>query len=303
MKKLKIIFWGTGPLAESTLYGLYKNGYVPEYVVTKPDSAVGRKQIMTPPMIKKWCDIKGIKVLQPESLKNLKNIENVTCQENEDKIHPLLQEYDLSIVASYGKIIPESVLNTPKYGFLNVHPSDLPKYRGPSPIESALLAGERELIISIMKLGAGMDSGPILIKQKLGMNMLDTAQSLELKAGQMGGELLSQIIPYYIDGSLTLTPQNNDEATICKFIEKSQGEIKLSNDIEEIKNKWRAFYPWPGIFFFINHKVHNEEKILRIKISAFDLLAENIGTCILKVIPEGKSEMSFEDFKRGYNFL
>ena len=295
-KKLKIIFWGTGPLAESALYALYQNGYAPEYVVTKPDAAIGRKQIMTPPMIKKWCEIKGIKVLQPESLKNLNNV----GVENENNLHPLLQNYDLAIVASYGKIIPENILNIPTYGFLNVHPSDLPRYRGPSPIESALLAGERALIVSIMKLDAGMDSGPILIKQSLDMSMLDTAQSLELKAGQIGGELLSQIIPHYVDGTLIPKEQNHAEATICKFIEKSQGEIKLTDNIEEIKNKWRAFYPWPGIFFFIKHKIHDEEKDLRIKISEFNLLEENIETCIIKVIPEGKSEMTFEDFKRGY---
>ena len=299
----KIIFWGTGPLAESVLYSLYKSGYTPQYVVTKPDSAVGRKQIVTAPFIKTWCESKDIKVLQPDNLKDI----------NED-IQILLQDYDLSIVASYGKIIPENILNIPKYGFLNVHPSDLPRYRGPSPIESALLAGERDITVSIMKLDAGMDSGPILIKQKFDLNMTDTAQSVELKAGQLGGELLINTLEHYISGALVPVAQTISDVTICKYIEKSQGEISLTDDIENIKNKYRAFYPWPGIFFYTENK-HNtqkenptlpkatqdkEIKRLRIKITSFDLLADNIESCILKVTPEGKSEMSFEDFKRGY---
>ncbi len=289
--KLKIIFWGTGPLAESALYCLYKNGYTPDCVVTKPDSAVGRKQIVTPPMIKKWCATKNIKVLQPEVLKNINQI---------DQDSPILKDYDLAIVASYGKIIPENMLSIPKYGFLNIHPSDLPKYRGPSPIESALLTGEREIVVSIMKLDSGMDTGPILVKQEMRLSILDTAQSVELKAGQMGGELLTNILEHYVSGALVPTDQNASQATVCKFIEKSDGEIKLTDNLESIKNKWRAFYPWPGIFFFIEHKKHEQEKEIRVKINAFDLLADDINSCITKVTPEGKTEMTFEDFKRGY---
>lgn len=293
IKNLKIIFFGTGPLAESALYSLYKNNIIPKYVVTKPDSLVGRKQLLTPPYIKTWCESKidngvDIDVLQPDKLKDLPSDS------------PLLQDYDLAIVASYGKIIPENILSVPKYGFLNIHPSDLPKYRGPSPIESALLAGEKEIVVSLMKLDSEMDHGPILLKKSFEVESLDTAGSIERKSGAMGGEMIIEILEHYIEGNLKPVEQDHSAATYCKFIDKSQAEIKLKDDLEQIKNKWRAFYPWPGLFFFIDHEVKGEVKNIRVKISDFDLLSDSLDTAIKKVIPEGKSEMTFEDFKRGY---
>lgn len=289
IEDLKIIFWGTGPLAESALYSLYKNGIIPKYVVTKPDSLIGRKQILTPPQIKNWVLSKkenglDIKILQPEKLKDLENDS------------PLLQDYDLAIVASYGKIIPDNLLSIPKYGFLNIHPSDLPRYRGPSPIESTLLASEKEIIVSLMKLDKEMDSGPILLKKPIIIDILDNANTLEYKAGSLGGEMTFEVLEHYINGNLKPVEQNHNLATYCKFIEKSNGEINLEDEINSIKNKWRAFYPWPGIFFFVKHN----NKDIRVKISDFDLTADTIENAIKKVIPEGKSEMTFEDFKRGY---
>ncbi|MDQ5957322.1 MAG: methionyl-tRNA formyltransferase [Patescibacteria group bacterium] len=289
IKDLKIIFFGTGPLAESCIYSLYVNNILPQYIVTQPDKEVGRKQILTPPKIKEWALSKrenghNIQVLQPSSLKDI-------AADN-----PLLQDYDLAIVASYGKIIPENLLKKPRFGFLNVHPSDLPLYRGPSPIESALLDGEKEIVVSIMKLDKEMDHGPILIKNKIILEELDTAQSLELRSGAIGGDMLSNIIKNYVNGHLIPVEQNHDNATYCKMIEKGEGEISLTDNIEQVKNKWRAFYPWPSLFFFVNHN----DKNVRIKISKFNLLADTLDVAIEKVIPEGKTEMSFEDFKRGY---
>jgi methionyl-tRNA formyltransferase len=314
--KIKYAFWGTGPVAESALYAIHKNNLEItrnkknskelslEYIFTKPDAIVGREKTLTAPMIKTWGESKSIKVIQPSRLKP--SLEDLDINNPDNKIDgynllkEILRNLDVCVVASYGKIIPKELLELPKYGFINLHPSDLPEYRGPSPIESQLLDNYKELVISIMKLDSGMDSGDILIKNKIEISELDTAQSLELKAGQVGGELIANILPDYIDNNIKLQKQDDDKKTVCTFIKKEDGEIKLTDNLQEIKNKWRAYYGWPGIFFFLKHIVHDEEKIIRIKISGFNLKENSLDKCILRVIPEGKKEISFDDFKRGY---
>lgn len=288
-KDFSFVFFGTGPLAESVLAALVRNGDTPSIVVTKPDKPQGRHMQLTAPHIKTWCEMKGIKVLQPLKL------DAEFCQELQ------ANNYELFIVASYGKIIPDDVLNIPKHGVLNVHPSLLPLYRGPSPIESALLDGLITTGISIMKLDSGMDHGPILTQNAFTINPNSTAQTLEVECGQLGGELLVQAIPHYLNGSLIPKEQDHDKATICKKITKDLGEITLSTRADEVQRKFRALTPWPGLYFFINHK----ERETRIKVTAVELTLKGTETLvasdvILKVIPEGKHEISWEDFVRGY---
>jgi len=288
-KDFSFVFFGTGPLAESVLASLVRNGYTPAIVVTKPDSQQGRHMQLTAPHIKTWCEMKGIKVLQPEKLDSEFSQQLVTSN------------HQLFIVASYGKIIPDEVLNIPKHGVLNVHPSLLPLYRGPSPIESALLDGVTTTGISIMKLDSGMDHGPILLQNAFTINPSATAEMLEVECGQLGGELLVQVLPHYLDGTLIPKEQDHDSATICKKITKDLGEITLTTRADEVQRKFRALTPWPGLYFFINHK----EKEIRIKVTAVDLLLEGTDTLvasdvILKVVPEGRHEIGWEEFKRGY---
>jgi len=288
-KDTSFIFFGTGPLAESVLAALVRNGYTPSIVVTKPDAPQGRHMQLTAPHIKTWCEMKDIKVLQPVKL--------------DSDFYQELQanSYKLSIVASYGKIIPDDILNIPKFGVLNVHPSLLPAYRGPSPIESALLDGLTTTGISIMKLDSGMDHGPILLQNAFTINPSATAQTLEVECGQLGGELLVQVLPHYLDRSLIPKEQDHNKATICKKITKDLGEITLTTRANEVQRKFRALTPWPGLYFFIEHK----DKQTRIKVTDVDLMLEGTetlvaGDVILKVTPEGKHEISWEDFVRGY---
>lgn len=288
-KNISYVFFGTGPLAESVLSALFKNGYIPSIVVTKPDSPQGRHMQITAPHIKTWCEIKGIKVLQPIKLDSefYKQLSN--------------DNYKIFIVASYGKIIPDSILNIPEKGILNVHPSLLPLYRGPSPIESVLLDGATTTGISIMKLDSNMDHGPILIQNAFTINPKSTAQTLEIECGQLGGQLLVEIIPHYINDTLVPKEQNHEQATICKKITKNLGEINLTTKGSEVQRKFRALTPWPGLYFFIEHKNKN----IRVKVTDVDLLLSGSETLtasdvILKVIPEGKHEISWEDFVRGY---
>ncbi len=288
-KNRAFVFFGTGPLAESVLASLMRNGYIPSLIVTKPDSTVGRHHELTAPHIKTWAELKNIPVYQPETLKDLPN-------DSPFLAHPS----DFFIVASYGKIIPQTLLDQPQFGALNVHPSTLPFYRGPSPIESTLLAGEETLGISVMKLDADMDHGPLLVQSSIPIRKEDTTGTLEVSSGMAGGDLLVQILPHYLEGILIPKEQDHSLATFCKKIRKEQGEILLTDTSLLLLRKWQALTPWPGIFFFFTH----HDKQMRVKISAINIYKVNEETlaqeCLAKVIPEGKKEMSFEDFKRGY---
>lgn len=289
MKEIRYAFFGTGALAESVLASLVNAGHVPTLVVTKPDSMQGRHMQLTAPHIKTWAIMKGIEVFQPESLKGLPN---------DSPLHT--KKFDLFIVASYGKIIPEAILNLPSHGVLNVHPSLLPKYRGPSPIESCLLSGDLTSGVTIMKLDEAMDHGPLLAQTAFTISPFANAGTLEVSCGQLGGELLVLLLPHYLEGNLTLKEQNHNEATVCKKITKELGLIQLDSDIDEVRRKARALTPWPSLYFFIEHA----HKTIRVKVNEVDLVTEKDSRVardyILSVTPEGKKEMDWESFKRGY---
>lgn len=295
-KQINFIFWGSGPLAESSLFALYQNGLVPSLVITSPNKKVGRGLNLQENIIASWCQNKNIKVWQPESLKEI-NI----------KDSPLnIADLDLSIVASYPKILKKEVLDLPKYKTLNIHPSLLPMYRGPSPIQTALLNGDNKTGVSIIQLDEEIDHGPILIQKEIDIFKEETNEKLERRCGQEGGELLIQILGPYLEGSLKLKEQNHKEATFTRKFNKEDGFIILEEKADILFNKFRALLPHTPIYFNIKHKTKNEERVLKIKITELDfslyeekdsLLAKDI---IKKVIPEGKKEMLFVDFKRGY---
>lgn len=286
---LTYAFFGTGALAESVLASLVKAGYVPSLVVTKPDSLQGRHMQLTEPYIKTWANLKGIPVFQPQTLKELQT-------DSPLRTH----KYDLFIVASYGKIIPTDILNLPSHGVLNVHPSLLPKYRGPSPIESFLLSGDMSTGVTIMKLDELMDHGPLLVQSSFTISPYANAGTLEVECGQRGGELLVSILPHYLEGSLIPKEQNHEEATVCKKITKDLGLIQLLDDIDVVRRKFRALTPWPTLYFFIEHN----GKDIRVKVNEIELVEEkesrNAQDYILSVTPEGKKQMDWESFKRGY---
>lgn len=290
ISRISYAFFGTGALAESVLAALVRAGYIPKVVVTKPDSLSGRHMQLTAPHIKVWAEMKGIKVLQPVKLSDdqfVSDLRSHSC--------------DLFIVASYGKIIPQLILDIPVHGVLNVHPSLLPLYRGPSPLESVLLNGDATTGVSIMKLDAEMDHGPLLVQTAFTINGETTAGTLEVECGQIGGDLLVQVLPAYIDGALIPKEQDHDKATICKKITKDLGEITLTTPANEVRRKFRALTPWPSLYFFHNH----DGKLMRFKVVNIDLLSyqelnATAKDIILSVIPEGKKEIDFKDFLRSY---
>jgi len=212
-------------------------------VVTQTDKPVGRKQIVTPSPIKVLAEENGIPVLQPVKLKN-----NPVLWEQLRGLSP-----DVMVVVVYGKILPQEVLDIPAHGIVNVHPSFLPKYRGTSPVVNAILNGDKETGVTIMKLELEMDSGPIIAKsQPMIISPTDTTATLAAKLAEVGAKVLIESLPKYLNGEITPTPQNEAGATYVKIIQKEDGLIDWHDDEEIIARQVRAYTPWPSAYTNLN---------------------------------------------------
>jgi methionyl-tRNA formyltransferase len=233
-KKLKIIFFGTPEFAVPFLDILIKSFDVLG-VITQPDRPSGRKQTMTPPPVKILALKNNIKVFQPETIKN-----NSEITRGIEKLKP-----DLAVVVAYGEMIPNDILNIPKFKTINVHPSLLPKYRGASPVQSAILNGDKKTGVSIMLLDDKMDHGPILAQTEVLLKGDETNESLHNTLANTGKDFLLEVIEKYTKGELNPCDQKHERATYCKEIEKSNAKINWNETAEIIERKIRAFYPWP----------------------------------------------------------
>ncbi len=277
-KKINFIFLGTPNLAVYVLKELEKENYLPTLVITAPDMKIGRGDVFEAPPVKKWADKYKIPTLQPEKID--RQFINILRKE----------KYDVFILAAYGKILPKELLDIPTHGILNIHPSLLPRLRGPSPIRTAILNNERETGTSIIILDEKMDHGPIVAQESIEVTDWPPLLSdLEEKLFRMGGKLLVKILPDYIDDKITPQIQKEDEATFCKKIQKEDGLVDMLRDSpKEMWVKYHAFYGWPGIYFMQNGK--------RIKITDADF--QNEKFIIKKVIPENSKEIEYENFNR-----
>ena len=285
LENLKLCFFGTPDIAVWVLEALAKRGIVPALVVTNADAPKGRKMVLTPPPAKVWATERGIEVFQPATLKDA----TVEAQLRAGV-------YDLFLVAAYGKIIPQAILDIPKFGTLNVHPSLLPSLRGASPIRSAILNDAHETGVTIMLMDAELDHGPILAQEKV---MVEErawplrGHALDELLARKGGKLLADVIPRWVAGEVTPVEQAHEKATFCTKITKEMGEIDLTADPYQNLLKIRAFDGWPGTFFFTEKKGAR----LRVKITDAELAPDD-SLKLLRVIPEGKKEMAYEDFTR-----
>jgi len=277
-KNLNFIFWGTPDVASETLEILKENGYIPSLIITAPNKPQGRKMIITPPAVKIWAIENNIPYLQPKKLEA--SFPRTRFRGNS----PEPGSGEISIVVAYGKIIPEDILNLPKLGSINIHYSLLPKYRGASPVESAILNGDTKTGITIQKMKHKMDTGPIIAQEKVKIEPDEKAGDLRKTLIKIGGELLAKTLPDFIDGKIKTLPQNENEATYCKKIKKEDGLIDLNDNPIKNYNKFRAYATWPRTFFFKNGK--------RIIITNAKL--ENNLFVIKKIIPEGKKEMDYK---------
>lgn len=297
MNKFNFVFWGTPDVASETLEILKENGYMPSLIITAPDKPQGRKMLITPPPVKIWAIKNNIPYIQPEKLNREElDITLRTLSQADEPRRAIFQQenmrgeksdIELFLVVAYGKIIPEEILNIPSLGSINIHYSLLPKYRGASPVESAILNGDNVTGVSIQKMVYKMDAGPIIAEEKIDILPDEKAFELKNRLIKIGGNLLVNILPKIISRSTKETKQNEEDATFCKKIKKEDGLVNLETDPQNILyNKFRAYSVWPRTFFF--------EKGKRIIIT--DAVLENNQFTIKKVLPEGKKEIKFMDF-------
>lgn len=283
---MKLIFIGTAEFGATILEGLIKSGHKPFLVVSAPDKPVGRKQIITPPPVKVMAEKYHIPVVQPEKIGN--------WQSEVENLKP-----DLGIIASYGQILPEDILSIPKYGFINVHPSLLPKYRGASPIRYAILKGDDKTGVTIMRVSEKLDAGPILLQREAAIGQNETFQSLHDRLARLGAELLIEALPKLFAGKLSPLTQDESKATYTKILSREDGKIDWQKPAAEIERQIRALNPWPGTYTFFKKDVIKglEKKEIRLKILKAKI--ENNKLIIEEVQMEGKKPMSFQDFLRG----
>lgn len=281
MEKLNFAFLGTPSVASETLEILASNGYVPSIIVTSPDKPAGRGLKITPTSVSDWALKHNIPCLKPEKI----------TPEFINNLKP--NAYNLFIVVAYGKILPETLINTPKLGTINIHYSLLPKWRGASPLEASLLNGDSVTGVSIQQMSFKLDSGPVLAVKEIAIDEKITKEELRNKLIKMGSDLLCETIPKIINKSITPVIQDESRATYCSKISKEDGEIKIiDGNGKENYNKYRAFYGWPGVYFF--REMHGKK--IRVKIK--EAVYENNQFIIKRVTPEGKKEISYEDFLR-----
>ena len=283
--KYTFAFFGSDEFSIIVLEELIQSGYIPTLCITQPHKPNGRKLVLTPTPIKEYCLSHNIKVITPEKL-SVEEIQNVS----KDNL------YDFFVVASYGKIISQSILNIPKHGCLNVHPSLLPQYRGASPIETAILNDTKDTGVTIMLMDAQMDHGPIIKQAEyLFEEWPSTKQEVHDTLAHLGGRMLVEVIQPFIQGDIVISPQDHTQATFTKMIQKGDGKIELSDTDYKTYLKYLALTPWPGLFFFIK----KQDKDVRVKIESAHYDIQK-GFVIDTVIPEGKNSMNWESFKNGY---
>lgn len=316
--KLKIVFFGTPQYTIPIWEALLNAGYDIVAVITVPDEQTGGKKIVASPPVKMFALKNHLKLFQPEKLKD----------NNELVSYLLALAPDLGIVAAYGKIIPKIFLDVPKYGFINVHPSLLPKYRGPSPIKTAILNGDKEIGVTIMLVDEEMDHGKIIASGKYLVSNNKYHTEIQKEIWELGTKLLIEILPKYISGEIKPQEQDHDQATFTKKFLREDGRINWFRSAEEIYNQIRALNPEPGTWsiwpFFAKATEGKKNKTLNIKqaeylscdvgqandhmpgmvIKVDNQIAVVTGKCylILKLIQlEGGKEMTAKNFLNGHS--
>lgn len=300
---MNIVFMGTPEFAVPSLEKLIEFGHNVMLVITQPDKPRGRgKKISYSPV--KECAIKNnIDVFQPPKLKNNKEVF--------DKLRKL--NPDLIVVAAYGKILPEEILQIPRYGCINVHASLLPKYRGAAPINWAVINGEKETGITIMYMEKGLDTGDILLQKSIPILEEDNSETVHDKLAILGGNALIEAINKMVDGTLKPVKQDDSKATYAPILEKSIGLIDWQKSAVEIKNLVRGLRPWPVAYTYYKgnmlkiwaaevYSYEGKEKPGTI-ITAGSTLIVKCGKDALKILEiqsEGKRRMTVEEFLRGH---
>lgn len=234
---MRLIFLGSPAFAVHPLEALVAAGHTIAAVITQPDRPAGRERRLTPPPVKLAAERLRLPVLQPATLRDPDVVAQLAA------LHP-----EAGIVAAYGEILRRNVLAIPPLGYLNVHPSLLPRHRGPTPVAGAILAGDQETGVSIMLLDAGMDSGPILARSVVPLPPDARAGPLTDELFRLGARLLVETLAAYASGALIPQPQDHTRATVTRMLKKEDGQIDWSLPAVQIERMTRAYDPWPGAY-------------------------------------------------------
>lgn len=239
MKDARVIFAGTPEFALASLSALVDNGVTPVAVLTQPDRPAGRGKRLTASPVKRYAAERGIPVMQPTTLRDKQTVAELQAFEP-----------DVMVVAAYGLILPQNVLDIPNRGCINVHASLLPRWRGAAPIQAAILAGDKTTGISLMSVTAGLDEGPVFVCEELEIGNDETAGSLHDRLADLGGRLLTANLDAILEGAIDAIPQDDALASYAHKIRKQDAQLDWSLSACELARRVRAFNPVPGTFFF-----------------------------------------------------
>ena len=325
----RIVFFGTSDFSIPSLRALLADQrFEVVAVVTKPDQPIGRHQTITPPPVKTLAQEHSAPVYQFEKIKTeetfetLRNLslrgsakQSMDCRVSSDSTRND-NIVDAYVVVSYGKIIPQRILDLPKRGCVNVHGSLLPRWRGASCVQAAIAAGDEKSGVTIMMMDAEMDHGDILAQAETTVGLDETGGTLHDRLAQLGADNLPDVLADYLDGKVVPKPQNHDQATFCKLLSRDDGKIDWSKPAEEIERLVRAYDPWPGTWTEWDGK---RIKILASRSAQSQLsAADAIGTLkaantsllvkcgdgnaleILELQPEGKKAMPAKEYLAGH---
>lgn len=303
MKSSSLIFFGTEEFSLYSLRSLVGQGWNIETVITKPGGRGGRgkSEIIAP--IKKFALENHIPILQPSTKEALLNDISAI-------------KADIAVLSSYGMMVPKSVINHFTQGIVNIHPSLLPKYRGPSPIEATILSGEATAGVTLMKLNESMDAGPIYQQEQIALKGNETKASLQETLGELGAKLLIDTLAEIISGELQPTDQNDEMATYCHLITKSDGKIDWNKPANQIEREVRAYIGWPGSYTKINDidviitkaqaltstKTNAKPGSVTVDLHKNELLISTTDgiLSVQNLKPSGRKEITAVDFINGY---
>ncbi len=300
--KMKIVFMGTPDFAVPTLDAIIKAGHEVLAVVTQPDKPKGRSGELSMSPVKEYALKEGIEVLQPARLR--KDEEFLSYFES--------LKADVCVVVAFGQILPKRVLDAYKYGCINVHGSLLPAYRGAAPIQWAVINGDEKSGVTIMQLDEGIDTGDIIAKKEIVLDVKETGGSLFDKLATLGGQMIVDVLKSLEDGSVTRTPQGEATTEYAKMLDKNMGKIDFSQDAKKIECLIRGLNPWPSAYSYINGKTlkiweadvtrgsGEPGSVIDIDKNGFTVACGKDALYIKEVQLEGKKRMASSDFLRGY---
>lgn len=239
IKNYKLVFMGTPEFAVEFLRHLKAGGILPDLIITQPDKPQGRKMELCPPPAKVWGQDNEVPVWQPEKARD------------EDFLNKLREfKPDLILTASYGQILPQALLDIPRYGCLNVHPSLLPLYRGASPVQAAIIAGDTVTGVTVMIMEAGLDSGPILSQKEYPLTEDITAGELLLDLARLGADMVLELLPAFLAGEIEAREQDDSQATYAGRLDRETGKVDWTLSARKIHNLIRGTQPWPGAYTY-----------------------------------------------------